>query len=253
MRYYITVIITFIKKLFGIKPLAGLNAWLNKDERIDPALKIKNDYKQMSRYIVDQGVFKLQYVRYAHQRDNIMLGEYGPLTSCYPTSISMVIQTLEQSIYGGKEREEILKPNLENDFIRDLFDNDSLYRKINLRILGGWTSKIAPGYIAGFWVWYVNNKIEGYRARYQVFTQDELKVFIRSKSIPVTMETRLTEKGHIVVCVGFNKEGFYCNDSYGDGHSYLTLPAPEFGEGVFYANKIMKKDIGSVIITHEEI
>lgn len=196
----------------------------------------------------DGNNFLLLETFFDSQRDN----NIDPHKTCYPTSVAVVLRTLEQPLYGGQGREKYLREDSEDILIKHLTDNRKSYQKLNRKILGKWTVGIFPRYIAGFWVWYINNKVDGFKARYKVFTRNELKNHIKEHKKPVVISTKLTRTGHIVVVIGFNKEGFYCNDPYGDASNYKRFKSPEYGKGVFYKNNKMKRKIGCVIITHDK-
>lgn len=191
----------------------------------------------------------LKYVKYDSQRDN----KIDPTKTCYPTSIAMVLRTLEQPEYGGQGREKFLREDSEDILIKYLQDNRSLYRKVTYKLIRQpWAMKIYPRYVGGFWAWYINNKVSGFRAKYQYFTKKQLKDFIRNAKVPVVTSTKFTKSCHIIVTTGFDGKGFFCNDPYGNAKNYRKYPSPRYGEKVYYENKRMKRSIGCVVITHEE-
>lgn len=205
--------------------------------------------KTKKRFTDRNGKFVLKFVKYDSQRDN----KIDPHKTCYPTSIAMVLRTLEQTEYGGQAREEYLREDSEDILIKHLQDNRSFYRKITYNLIRQpWAMKMYPRYVGAFWVWYINNKLSGFKASYKYFTRKQLKDFIRSAKVPVVTSTKLTKSGHIIITTGFDENGFFCNDPYGDAKDYRKYLSPKYGERVYYEDKKMKHSIGCVVITHDK-
>ena len=160
----------------------------------------------------------LQYIPYDSQRDNPV----DPNKTCYPTSIAMVIRSLEQKHYGGQARNHYIREDFEEWLINHLIENRSKYRKTTYNLIKQkWAMKIYPRYVGAFWVWFINNKLTGFKAKYQYFSRKKLKRFIAIKQIPVVTSTKLTGRGgHIVVTKGFSSKGFYCHDPFGNASNY---------------------------------
>ena len=188
----------------------------------------------------------LKNVTYDSQRDNPI----DPHKTCYPTSVSMVIRTLESKYYGGREREHYLRKDLEEWLIHHLIENRSKYRKVTYNLIKQkWAMNIYPRYVGAFWVWFINNQLEGFKARYKYFTRAKLKEYLEYKALPVVTSTHLTGSGgHIIVTKGFTPKGFYAHDPYGNARNYKTS---RDGSNVLYENHRMKKLIGCVVIENK--
>ena len=187
----------------------------------------------------------LKNVPYDSQRDNPI----DPNKTCYPTSVSMVLRFLENK---GKQREEYLRDDLEEWLVSHLQENRTRYRKVTYSLIRQkWAMSIYPRYVGAFWVWFINKKLSGFKAKYKYFNRESLKDFIWEKQIPVVMSTKLTGSGgHIVAAIGFNQKGFYCHDPYGNAKNYRKL---KNGKSVFYEDHKMKKKIGCVVIENESM
>ena len=188
-------------------------------------------------------------VPFDSQRDNPI----DPNKTCYPTSVSMVIRALEQKAYGGQARTDYLKDDLEEWLIAHLAANRSKYRKVTHSLVRQkWALSIYPRYVGAFWVWFINNKLEGFKARYKYFTRTQLKAFIRENKIPVVTSTKLTGSGgHIVVTIGCDDTGFYCHDPFGDANKKYKRDSS--GDCVHYPDYMMKKVIGCVVIENRSL
>lgn len=236
-------IIEYAKKLFGKKANSGIDKWVDKT-------KPTTGKDESKRYIEEGKKFDLLGVDFDSQRDN----KIDPGRTCYPTSVKMVLHTLETALYGGQQRARVLRDDWEDWVIKYLQDNRKRFQKITFGLVkADWVMSTFPRYVGAFWVWFINNEVSGMKATYKYFTRQQLKDFIREHKVPVVTSTKLTgDGGHIIVTKGFDDKGFICNDPWGDAHDYRNRKSPKYGESVYYEDAMMKKSIGCVVITHDE-
>jgi len=189
----------------------------------------------------------LSGVVYDQQRDNII----DPLKTCFPTSVAMVLRSLEAGENGGRGRKYFISKKLEGKLTKDLQDNRELYTKIMISKVGGWASRYFPRYVFGFWVWYINNKLDGFKAEFKRLSFDRLLIHLEYHQTPAIIGTKLTGAGHIIVVKGYNsrKKLFVCNDPYGNAHTNYQNPN---GEDVRYFDKQLPNIMNVLLIKRDD-
>lgn len=183
----------------------------------------------------------LSRVVYDTQRDN----EIDPLRTCFPTSIAMVLRSLEDKKNGGRGRRRFTQGTLETNITKELQDNRKAYTKITISLVGQIVAKLFPRYVFGFWVWYING-LPGFKAEFKRMTPGQIRVHLGQNETPVIVGTKLTGGGHIIVVKGFRKElQLICNDPYGDANSNYKN---HDGESVAYYDYQLPKTMNALII-----
>lgn len=211
-------------------------------------------------------IIKLEKTIFDSQKNN----PQDPYVTCFPTSIRMHIATIEQKIYGGRGREKYLDPKLEEIWIRDIEKNKEEYVKKTVELAGKWAEKYHPRTVYAFWVWYINKKLDGFHAEYNKMSQGQLRKYIDKNELPVTIGTKLTHGGHIVLCIGYDEKGFTVNDPYGWARSskrdYKNYPSSknkedgdystgrtknQWGHEVYYENKRLLTSMNCITIKNK--
>jgi hypothetical protein len=212
-------------------------------------------------YTENENGIWLNYVNHNSQmeKDDVI----DPHITCFPTSISMALRTLNQPIYGGKNNPKIANERFDNLIIEDTAKNNMTYR-IKLAAVTGekWieTSKEFT-WVRGlysFWVWYINNNVLGclgdFKARHAEMTVEEIKHYLRTEKKPVVVGIRIPLRsggfgGHVIVIRGFDENGFYVNDPYGNKYEHYRNHAQ--GENLLYPFDAFKQKSNCILITHK--
>lgn len=187
--------------------------------------------------------FNIKNPVYDSQRDNPI----DPNKTCFPTSVSTNLRTLEDPKNGGQGREEILRSDQEEIMIKDLHENRTFYTKIAVSRLGQWAGKYLPRYLWGFWVWYINNRIPGYAAEHETFNQEQIREWLWITKKPIVIGTKLTGRGgHVIMITGFYPGGFVCNDPFGNANYNYNV---KNGKQVKYKYSMLPKKTNVLLIT----
>jgi hypothetical protein len=230
------------------------NGWLGNV--IDKATNGATAY-----YIENETGIWLNYCNYNSQvEDDDVI---DPYTTCFPTSISMALRTLNQPIYGGKNNPKIANDRFDNLVIEDTAKRNDEYRKKLAAVTGEkWieTSKEFTWVrvLYSFWVWYINNNLLGcvgdFKARHAELTIEEIKQYIRAEKKPVVLGIRIPLRsggfgGHVIMVRGFDEKGFYVNDPY--GNLYDKYRNHTAGENLLYLFDAFKQKSNCILITHK--
>lgn len=156
----------------------------------------------------------IEDMRYNSQRDN----RIDPFKTCFPTSVSMTIRTLEQR--KEKPRTEWQSTTLDDEMSVDIKNNMTKFQQITTKLAGKWAAKYNPRYVFKFWDWYIEDKA-GYETDFLWKPSiEKIKSYI-DKDLPVIVSTKLGGlKGHIVVICGYDdSDNMICNDPFGDANT----------------------------------
>lgn len=141
---------------------------------------------------------------YDSQRDNIQV----PYIAC-----------MESSVYIATK---ILNPSM-NILLDDYIEKRlNMYRHIYNSFLlkfGQWTRSYHPRHVYfTYELFFKRNSSLNIDCKYHSLTFAEIKKYI-DNGLPVVIGTKATNSGHIIVIVGYDENGFWVMDPFGDYNS----------------------------------
>ncbi len=181
----------------------------------------------------EENMFDVTKPKYNNQRDN----KIAPYVTCFPTSVAMTVRTLAAR---SPRIARYTKTNLDDILIGDIQANLSKWKKASMKI-GEWTKSYHPRTIWMFWSkLYFPAKMPGLSAEYASFTFEEVKEWMEDNDTPVIIGTKASKgRGHIIVIVGYNEEGFIVNDPYGNFEKGYHIEKFDGKEELYpYASKV---------------
>ena len=152
--------------------------------------------------------------------------------SCFPTSFFAAVRNLERALPEEAQRPHLASDDSERVFIAKLNANKSHYQKLAVKGAGHWASTYDPRYVWGFYPVLAKEYCRGYRVEFMSLKLYQLiKVFDELRH-PMPIGTDLTHSGHIVNMIGYEENGLWCNDPWGDKNAAVYRGSN--GHEVFY-------------------
>ncbi len=155
--------------------------------------------------------FIIKGVPYFSQLDN----KYEPFTSCFPTTMAMIIQFCLDEKGLDKEAIGCHKNTQLEDYLNELIYDETTtkWMKENQSIIGSWIWKYNRKTIYVVEAYIFNRLMNnyGFKANYTEMTYDNYCINIETNKLPIAVGGNFSSvsrvKGHVCCGIGFNRIG----------------------------------------------